>query len=237
MDRDKESTVHCSAIRHQCVHMCVLAGSVLGGWSDVRNLCFPIEVSDVIASWMILTFYLGGRALGSSVSVHCSDLRLRNSNQAELGLPCRRHPSSTECKLPEPGQVDIMVGSGPCQPYSNLRHSGFAKPPEEHSGYSATFGEVGSITSVCQKVLPRYFITEQVLGFSKPGNKDHPEINPKTEFIGQVMSILTPEGLSHFHKCISLQLDSKLFIQAGRPRFLGRRFAFGWQVSLALCWS
>jgi hypothetical protein len=150
---------------------------------------------------------------------HCR-IVLHCCRQAEDGAPCARHPDqSSGCPLPD--SVDVLFGSGPCQPYSQLRRSGNATKVTAHDGYHATFGSDGSIISVCRRVLPRIFLTEQVLGFGTPYTKGVPDITPKSEFVSEVMGIVNGSGNHHFAKCICVQLDSGDFLTCGRPRSLG----------------
>ncbi len=143
----------------------------------------------------------------------------RCHRQAENGDPCARHPQSGGCSLPT--DVDVMFGSGPCQPYSQLRRSGKATKVQAHEGYPATFGKEGSIISICQRTLPRVLLTEQVAGFSAAYTKESPDITPKSDFVSEVMSITNTAGDPHFAKCVAVQFDSAEFLTCGRPRFLG----------------
>jgi hypothetical protein len=138
-----------------------------------------------------------------------------------LGLPCKNHPDGQGCCLPKAGEVDVLDVSGPCQPFTNMTRSGFSKTPQEHRSYNTTFGESGSVCSVVQAVLPKIFISEQVLGFAKPFVKDEPQTSPKAEFISKIMGTVNSQGNHHFENCMAINLDSKEFIDCNRPRFPG----------------
>jgi hypothetical protein len=123
--------------------------------------------------------------------------------------------------MPGEGEIDILDASGPCQPFSAMRNSGFSKPAEQHDLYGVTFADAGSIISACKLLKPMIFMSEQVIGFGK-SEKDNKMSSPKSDFIAEVMSIPGEEGLAHFKHCISITLDAKSFINTDRPRFLGR---------------
>jgi hypothetical protein len=141
--------------------------------------------------------------------------------QAEAGLPCKIHPSGEGCELPV--DVDVLDASGPCQPYSALRNSGFATAPEKHPLYKTTFGKTGSVISVCRKTLPRVFISEQVEGFAKE-SKENPGMSPKTEFVSEVLGITRPDGTAHFTNCLTVKQDAAKFVRTARPRLSGCLF-------------
>ena len=143
--------------------------------------------------------------------------------QAEIGASCRCHPQNGSAGCHLPADVDILVGSGPCQPYSALRQGVNAntKPIMEHHGYDTTFGKQGSLVSIVRRVLPKVYISEQVMGFGNPYDKKFPEVCPKHDFVDTIMQITGRDGEEHFKKCIVLKLDSKLMLEAGRPRHSG----------------
>ena len=140
-----------------------------------------------------------------------------NYQKAELGMPCRRHLERHECSLLEAGAVDILWGSGPCQPFSRMRQSG-TKDTQEHPGYSATFGKDGSLVSLAERLRPAAFLAERVLGFAVSSSKAAPHSTPKDDFVDRVMSICGSDGKALFgcHACI--KLDSKDFVDGSRPR-------------------
>ncbi|PNW81502.1 hypothetical protein CHLRE_06g249350v5 [Chlamydomonas reinhardtii] len=63
-------------------------------------------------------------------------------------------------RLPLPGEVELLVGGPPCQGFSGLnRHAGSEKAVRNNS-------LVGSYLSYCDFYRPRYFILENVMGFT-----------------------------------------------------------------------
>ncbi|PNW81506.1 hypothetical protein CHLRE_06g249500v5 [Chlamydomonas reinhardtii] len=63
-------------------------------------------------------------------------------------------------RLPLPGEVELLVGGPPCQGFSGLnRHPGSEKAVRNNS-------LVGSYLSYCDFYRPRYFILENVMGFT-----------------------------------------------------------------------
>jgi hypothetical protein len=56
------------------------------------------------------------------------------------------------------------------------------------------------------------------MGFDLPHNKDAPEFSPKSDFVGEVMGIQGADGTPHFDRVMTVTMNSKLFIDAGRPR-------------------
>ncbi len=101
-----------------------------------------------------------------------------------------------------------------------MTNGGFSKPPQEHKEYPALFGFSGSVLSIVRKVLPKFFISEQVIGFGK-SFKEAPQSSPKSEFVQEVLGITDAEGAYHFEHCMAIESDSKDFVDGSRPRFFG----------------
>ncbi len=77
--------------------------------------------------------------------------------EAELGSPCKIHSGERDtCSLPPRGTVDIVVGSGPCEPFSALRNGAGSRNTAalNHAGYNVSFGETGSLISVVKSLCP-----------------------------------------------------------------------------------
>ena len=70
--------------------------------------------------------------------------------------------------------------------------------------------------------MPRVFLAEQVMGFGKSFKKEASDWTPKGDFVSEVLAITDRSGETpHFTNCLAITLDSKEFVTAHRPRFLG----------------
>ncbi len=67
--------------------------------------------------------------------------------------------------------------------------------------------------------MPRIFLSEQVVGFSKPFKKGT-EYSAKDEFLHQVLSIVDGNGEKHFTGGAAIKIDSDIFVEGSRPRCL-----------------
>jgi site-specific DNA-cytosine methylase len=137
--------------------------------------------------------------------------------QAEEGHACLLHPHRAGgCQLP--GAVDVVVGCGPCQPFTSLRQGCGASSPTLHPLFQVTFGKSGSILSLLAAVETDYFLSEQVLGFShllKAEDSSFLDL-----FVTSVNEVVSPLGESRFQGHARINLDPKAFVDGSRPRFL-----------------
>ena len=138
----------------------------------------------------------------------------------ETGRPCWNHPESRSgCKFPPPGHTDICWGSGPCQPVSQQRRNTNVQLGEEHPGYSALFGDSGSIISCVRRLLPKIFITENVVGFAHKQKYGIYQLQtPLDHFIKKMYQIYDGKGRQWFVAHICLATDASIWIFANRPR-------------------
>jgi hypothetical protein len=140
--------------------------------------------------------------------------------EAECGGQCLRHPCVEDgCRLPEPLTTHMLVGSGPCQPYSQMRNGCGPANVRDHGGYEATFGDHGSVLSITKTVLPHVSMSEQVIKFDAAFEKDGSH-SPKDEYMDQMRAIERPNGLKHFAAGMAVKLDSSLFVEGNRGRWL-----------------
>ena len=140
------------------------------------------------------------------------------SSQAEQSKPCSIHPSSESCTMAPDGSVDVYIACAPCQPYSGLRADD--TPVHEHIGFGVLFGREGSVLSQVRRLLPLVFVTEQVTRFNVcPKGASE---SPKDAFVREALAITRPDGSPHFSSYVMFCMDSGLFLEGSRPRFLGR---------------
>ena len=138
-------------------------------------------------------------------------------------MPCQRHPCADTCKLPEPGQTDILVAAGDCQPYSAWRNK--AKiGVREHKGWATTFGITGSVISLNAAVLPRYFFSEQVGGFALPISKTDAEV-PINMFRDRLFQIQRANGETHFSGWAYVEVNINAWVAGSRNRTNDERIA------------
>ena len=119
-------------------------------------------------------------------------------------MPCDRHPDRDSCKLESP---DIFCACAPCQPYSVQRRTG-PSSAEAHADYKTLWGEEGSVLSMVQRLLPKIFVSENVMGFE----------GRKQELINQVFAIKNRAGEQHFTTGGCIKLDAKDWVTCSRPR-------------------
>ncbi len=140
--------------------------------------------------------------------------------QALSGAPCtlRKGMAGASCGMPPPGDVDILVGCTPCQPFSLFRDTE-GIPPAKHPLYGATFWEKGSIIELASELKPQVLVIEQVKGFLK----SPPQKNSKTykqQLVDHILAITgDDEGTTRFSAGITLEVNSATFSDTSRPRF------------------
>ena len=140
-------------------------------------------------------------------------------HQAENGMQCLNHKDGPGCNLPaEP--VDVLVASGSCQPYSAMRRGASIRnvSVQNHPGYGVTFNASDSIVSAVGVLLPRAFISEQVMGFGTVDKSTG--LSPKSDFIQAIMGTTDSNGNPHFTKCLSMKMDAAMFLEVSRPRLI-----------------
>jgi hypothetical protein len=137
--------------------------------------------------------------------------------QAEEGHACLLHPHRAGgCQLP--GAVDVVVGCGPCQPFTCLRQGCGASSPTLHPLFEVTFGKTGSILSLLAAVETDYFLSEQVLGFAHLLKSESSSFLDL--FVTSVNDVVAPSGEKRFQGHARINLDPKTFVDGARPRFL-----------------
>ncbi len=132
--------------------------------------------------------------------------------KALLSLVCGRSPHGPSHDMPALF-VDVFFGTSGIKTVSSRNN-----PVSKHKGFNVTFGNTGSIISVARRLKPRYFISEQALGFATPYQKSDPAASPKNDFVTEVMSLTRDDGSLIFSKCLYFKLDSTTFLETGRPR-------------------
>ena len=80
------------------------------------------------------------------------------------GNECKLHAGlGTTCRMRH--RPDLMIASGCCQAYTQLRHK--LEDIMNHPTYGVMFGNHDSIASACAMLLPLTMICEQVMGFAQ----------------------------------------------------------------------
>ena len=135
------------------------------------------------------------------------------------GVRCVNPRCGGDCKLPEPGETDICLACGPCQPYSKQGRTGL--PPERHALHSVIFGETDSIIALAVAVRPLIFVTENVFGFGEMRSKgEYTDQSPKTAFISQMYKkVRDYDGSPWFGGHADVPTCSGDWVQGRRPRF------------------
>ncbi|KAG2426381.1 hypothetical protein HYH02_014809 [Chlamydomonas schloesseri] len=97
-------------------------------------------------------------APAEAVEAEAAATKNKRSSSA-AAKPAAQPPLQPQPPLPQPGEVELLVGGPPCQGFSGLnRHPGSDKAVRNNS-------LVGSYLSYCDFYRPRYFILENVMGF------------------------------------------------------------------------
>ncbi len=112
-----------------------------------------------------------------------------------------------------------MVGSAPCQPFTGFTNKSDRVDCRNHKGYDALFGEVGSVLSLVGKVLPHWFLSEQVINFSKPYSGTNSSYSPKDKYMEDMKAITNSKHQPHFTGHVAVKLDSDKFVEGSRPRW------------------
>jgi hypothetical protein len=97
--------------------------------------------------------------------------------------------------------------------------NGCGPAKRDHNGYEATFGDHGSVLSVTKIVLPHVSLSKQVIQFDAAYEKDSPH-SPKEEFMDQMRAIERADGAIHFAAGMAVKLDSSMFVEGTRARWL-----------------
>jgi hypothetical protein len=137
--------------------------------------------------------------------------------QAENEKPCQLHANEDSCKLPEPLDIDLLVASSTCQPYSLLRQGCGPSDPRKHKTFYVSFGDENSVMSLNKRVLPAVSLSENVTNMRSPYNKATVE-NGADDFVSRMMEIQRSDGSQHFAACATFTLDSHTFVEGTRER-------------------
>ena len=122
------------------------------------------------------------------------------------------------CSLPQPGKTDIAVAMGPCQAFTLQSRSSLA--PEDHKSHGVVMDRnSNSLLGWVARVLPLYYITEQVEGFGKTRAQGrYSNTSPLIEFVRSMFLIKGPDGKSWFGDVAILKTCCSVWIEARRPR-------------------
>ena len=144
----------------------------------------------------------------------------RSIADMESGADCA-WPNHAACRPPAPHTTDILVASGPCQPFSTMRRGVGTEGarPEQHTLHRVTFGESGSVVSFAAEVLAHVFVSEQVEGFRRPAREGaHADASPHATFVAQMLSIRDERGSQWYTANITVTLNATPWLQGSRPR-------------------
>ena len=131
------------------------------------------------------------------------------------GKPCRACPPGTKQCVPWlPLELDFLLGSGSCHPWSSMNRT--STPPEDHTEFGTMFGDQ-SITAANRKYLPMACVTEQVHRFAALKTKEQKlkalkDCSFATEFVSDNMAIERPTELGggrHFRGSLMKIMDSE----------------------------
>ena len=122
------------------------------------------------------------------------------------------------CCLPPPLFLDMLVICAPCQPYTVASNKRFNVHPEKHSLFGTLYGDAGSCISMCRRLLPHRFISENVDGISKSFSRADPDtaLDKFTEHLSN--SVRREDGSQHFTGIAVIGLNATNFISQNRYR-------------------
>ena len=96
----------------------------------------------------------------------------------ELGKRCLCHPHAATCPPPPPGYIDILWGSGPCQPVSQQRRN--STLPEEHKDFSARYlASLGVFCHAWQSSRQRCLLQKMWPALVTSKREDSSKISPR----------------------------------------------------------
>ena len=149
----------------------------------------------------------------------------KTMRDCENSAPCILHPVAdaqhtgcqSTCREP-----DFFIASGCCHSFSRLQDThGIPQgqkwqKTENHPTFPVTFGETGSLKSMCEFLEPKIFLSEEVLGFVTGVGSDGQTY--LSRFNEEIMSLTKADGTPIFTGSAHVILDISEYICGTRKR-------------------